>query len=100
MPTITVTSVDTRQDPNVPFFEMNAEEKEHRKVNYVAAGKILFGKMTLSEDKLVRTLITVFLDNDARLSYRNDPVLASFRERRNAYNSANNIVHTMSFESE
>lgn len=100
MPTITVTSVDTRQDPNVPFFEMNDEEKEHRKANYIAAGKILFGKMTLSEDKLVRTLVTVFIDNDARTTYRNDPVLVSFRERRNTYNSANGIVHTMSFTSE
>lgn len=100
MPTITVTSVDTRQDPNVPFFEMSEEEKNHRKVSYIQAGKILFGKMTLSEDQLVRTLVTVFIDNDARNAYRNDPVLVSFRERRNAYNSANNIVHTMSFESE
>jgi hypothetical protein len=100
MPTITVTSVDTRQDPNVPFFEMTEEEKNHRKTNYIQTGKILFGKMTLSEDKLVRTLVTVYIDNDARNTYRNDPVLVSFRERRNAYYSANGIVHTMSFESE
>lgn len=100
MPTITATVVETRSSADVPFFEMSDEVKAHRKSNYIDTGIILFGKITYSDDQLQKTFIQVFINNESRLTYLNDPVFVAFREQKEAHNTQNNIEANITFTTE
>lgn len=100
MPTITATVTETRPSADVPFFEMSDEDKEHRKNNYITPGIILFGKSTLSDDQLQKIFIQVFIDNESRVAFINDPVFVAYREKKEAYNTQHNIESTITFTTE
>lgn len=96
--TITATVNETRTSTETQFFAMSPAELEYRNQNFVKTGKILFTKMELSEDKLTRKLVTIFLNEESRLEYRNDPVVTDFRMRKKEYNKKNNITSDFAFE--
>jgi hypothetical protein len=96
--TITATVNETRTSAETQFFAMSPAELEYRNQNFVKTGKVLFTKMELSDDKLTRKLITIFLNEATRLEYRNDPVISDFRMRKQEYNTANNITSDFAFD--
>jgi len=96
--TITATVNETRTSTETQFFGMSPAELQYRKDKFVKTGKLLFTKMELSEDKLTRKLITIFLNEETRLEYRNDPVISDFRFRKKQYNKANKIFSDFAFD--
>jgi hypothetical protein len=98
MSTITATIVEIKKDLETPFLNMSPAELEYRNNNFIKNGKILFTKMDMSADKLTRKVTTIFLNEQARLEYRNDPVISDFRNRKLEYNRSKNIEFDMSFD--
>jgi len=96
--TVKVTVSEIITSTQTQFFVMSPAELEYRNQNFVKTGKILFTKMELSEDKLTRKLVTIFLNEESRLEYRNDPVVTDFRIRKEEYNKKNNITSDFNFE--
>jgi hypothetical protein len=96
--TITATVNETRASTETQFFAMSPAELEYRNQNFVRTGKVLFTKTELSEDKLTRKLITIFLNEETRLEYRNNPVISDFRLRKKQYNAENNITSDFAFD--
>ena len=100
MTTTTITAIvnETRTSAETQFFAMSPAELEYRNQNFVKTGKVLFTKMELSDDKLTRKLITIFLNEEKFLEYRNDPVISDFRMRKREYNEANGINPDFAFD--
>jgi hypothetical protein len=96
--TITATSSEVRTSTETPFLTMSPAELEYRNHHFVKTGKVLFTKMELSEDKLTRKITIIFLNEDTRLDYRNDPVITDFRLRKKKYNKSNGISVDFEFE--
>ena len=61
---ITVILDETRASTETQFFSMSPAEVEYRNENFVKTGKVLFTKMDLSDDKLTRKLIIIFLNEE------------------------------------
>jgi hypothetical protein len=98
MSTITVIIVEIKKDSEIQFLNMTPAELEYRNNNFIKNGKILFTKMDMSLDKLTRKVTTIFLNEQTRLEYRNDPVISDFRNRKLEHNKSKNIEFDMSFD--
>lgn len=96
MSTYTLTSIEKRPNKDVMFYNMSPSELEYRMQTFIKTGKILYSKSEVSEDKLTRTLIIIFVDKDTHLEYRNNPLITDFRQRKFRYNKERNIEETVS----
>ena len=50
------------------------EYNSYIKATYIDTGKILSRKQTISEDGLTRTVVTVWVNDEERLKYLEDPI--------------------------
>lgn len=96
--TIKATVNETRTSAETQFFAMSPAELQYRNDKFVKTGKVLFTKTELSDDNLTRKLITIFLNEETRLEYRNDPVISDFRLRKKQYNTSNNVSSDFAFD--
>lgn len=95
MTTVTLTNIEKRPTSDVMFYNMSPAELEYRMTTFIKSGKILYSKSDVSDDKLTRTLIIIFVNNDALIEYRNNEIISDFRERKASYNNSVGIEYTV-----
>jgi hypothetical protein len=86
------TRLSFRTDPNVPFWDLPDNVKQHIEDTYVATGLRESVSKIFSDDGLIRTYSGTWKDKSSFLLFCKDPVMLQCWVDRDAYNIANDIV--------
>lgn len=88
---IRTTTVVTRPNTDVTFYDMNDTYKEYVRKNYHATGKRDLVSVTVSSNKLIKTVITDYADSEAKYSFANDTTMQEYMNERDLYYITNGI---------
>lgn len=76
-----------------PLPEMSGEDfVNYVKEKYIDTGKILSRKETLSEDRLELISETIWINDEERVAYINDPIVKKYLDNLINYRKANGIT--------
>jgi|TARA_R110000782_G_scaffold4340_7_gene15404 hypothetical protein len=95
-------TVNVRTIPNsdTAFEGISAEVLAYIKTNYVDTGKRISFSVDSSDDGLVLTYTSVFLDESAKNEVVNDSTISTESARRNKVNADNGITKELTFSGE
>ena len=95
-------TVNVRTIPNsdTAFEGISAEVLAYIKTNYVDTGKRISFSVDSSDDGLVLTYTSVFLDESAKNEVVNDSTISTESARRNKINADNGITKELTFSGE
>jgi quinol monooxygenase YgiN len=92
---IQVTRTFTRPDASIPWHDENhpfAPYRDHMSNNYFKTKKIIYNESPVSEDKLSRTFMQIWADQEFHNEWLNDPHFQEFYRARDMYNESVGIV--------
>lgn len=89
--------ISKRLNESTKFFQ-NSDEFQSMRDEFSSTGKIVSTSRTVSEDKLTKTVITEFKDEEAFLEYINHPATKTNKQLRIKYEKENNISSTFDFD--
>jgi hypothetical protein len=93
-------TVRTRPEDDTAFEHMSAEVLAYIKTNYDDTGKRISFSIDSSDDGLVLTYTSVFLDESAKNEVVNDSTISTESARRNKINADNGITKEVIFNGE
>lgn len=85
--------VFTRPNTNVSYYKYPAAYVKYHAEKYQNT-HLVNSTLTLSEDRLARTSVNMYVSEEAFNTVANDPVVMNAWAQRDAYNTANGIVVT------
>lgn len=89
---IRTTTVITRPNTDVTFYDMNDTYKEYVRKNYHATSKRNLVSVTVSLNKLIKTVVTEYVDADAKFDFGNDTTMQEYMNERDLYYITNGIT--------
>ena len=92
--------VRTIPNSDTAFEGISAEVLAYIKTNYVDTGKRISFSVDSSDDGLVLTYTSVFLDESAKNEVVNDSTISTESARRNKVNADNGITKELTFSGE
>lgn len=99
---LVMTQTFTRQSTSVPFYSITSSPDGAKVINEIILakdnGSIVSVTDTTSVDDLVFTRVVNFKDQAAFDAINANPVLAANKQRREAYNTVNNIIETQTLQ--
>jgi hypothetical protein len=89
---VKVTKVYVRENVSTPFYSRTTEDRAHITTTFVDAGKLVSTERTVSADEHELSVVRIFATVADYESFLTDAVIASSKEERITYNSANSII--------
>tara|TARA_B100000073_G_scaffold347732_2_gene363086 strand:+ start:1115 stop:1414 length:300 start_codon:yes stop_codon:yes gene_type:complete len=82
---IRTTTVVTRPNTGIDWYSMNDTYKEYCRKTFHATGKRELVSVTVSADKLVKTVVTDYVDSEAKYAFANDSTMQEYMNERDLH---------------
>ena len=82
---IRTTTEVTRPNTSIDWYSMNATYKEYCRKTFHATGKRELVSVTVSADKLVKTVVTDYVDSEAKYAFANDSTMQEYMNERDLH---------------
>jgi hypothetical protein len=90
--TVKVTKMYVRENISTPFYGRTTEDRAHITATFAETGKLVSTERTVSADEHELSVVRIFATVADYESFLTDAVIASSKEERITYNSANSII--------
>ena len=82
---IRTTTEVTRPNTSIDWYSMNDTYKEYCHKTFHATGKRELVSVTVSADKLVKTVVTDYVDSEAKYAFANDSTMQEYMNERDLH---------------
>ena len=82
---IRTTTEVTRPNTSIDWYSMNDTYKEYCRKTFHATGKRELVSVTVSADKLVKTVVTDYVDSEAKYAFANDSTMQEYMNERDLH---------------
>ena len=89
---IRTTTEVTRPNTSIDWYSMNDTYKEYCRKTFHATGKRELVSVTVSADKLVKTVVTDYVDSEAKYAFANDSTMQEYMNERDLHYITNGVT--------